>query len=468
MFYTITNRDGQQTLSVFGDSFEKVVPANHPNFETLVTYLVANTEHDEEHVRGLVDPTVGIGRVLKEHFGDRLTFDLHNLFLDGLPLSGSLASQVKNRLTSQDQDWERFARFLVNLDENPSKRAKDAVWRWVEANGLTITEDGCFLGYKGVLRDGTSKACGPDNFVNGVYYGKPGVAYQVPHEIGSVISKKRADVDDTPGGGCSVGLHVGTKSYATNWAPRLLTVKVNPRDVVSAPDGDLSYKIRVCSYEVVDLAKDEHFASTSADPVTEEQVKSAERIEKEATLVGLSAYQRERYDAFRKAGWEHGPSLEGAQAEPEEKPAPFRVVPVLSDSESLGEPLAEFETYAEAVEFIVTRDVVEAEVEVINAEGEVVAAEDDLDVVNEFVQQASDDIEDEEINANHPVVPVEEGKTLADYAEAIPALKDDLFDPRLGHKPLAAKWSVYTTESSVRRYRKAHGVSLTLLTKIKG
>lgn len=267
MFYTITNRDGQSTLSIIADDWQKVVPNNHPNYANLVTYFATTpeAEHDDDYVRGLVDPTLAIGNALREAFGDRLTFDLHHLYLDGLKVSGALGTHIKARLQSADQDWLRFARFLINLDENPSSRAQQAVWRWVEKNGLTITEDGWFLGYKAVENDGFSKSAGPNNYIDGVLYGEPDESVRVPHEIGSVISKKRSDVDDTPGGGCSVGLHVGTLTYATKFAPRLMTVAVNPRDVVSAPDSNLEYKIRVCQYEVVSMADPEQFASTSYD-----------------------------------------------------------------------------------------------------------------------------------------------------------------------------------------------------------
>ena len=373
MFFTLTNRDGEATLSVIGDSFEKIVASTHPNYATLVTYF-ANTpedQHDEEYVRGLVDPTVGIGRVLKEHFGDRLTFDLHHLYLDGAKINGALASLVKNRLLSADQDWLRFAKFLVNLDSNPSYKAQQAVWQWVEANGLTITEDGRFLGYKAVLEDGLSSSAGPNNYVNGVLINN-GDTCRVPHEIGSVISKKRADVDDTPGGGCSVGLHVGTLEYATGFAPRLMTVAVNPADVVSAPDYDLTYKIRVCKYEVISLADPKQFESTSYDlqPEIEDNDDEQARAQEE--------FERADAEAF--------------DLEPE----------------------------------------------------------DDGEVTEPDAQEPSRDL------------------TLAENAALVPDLKADLHDPKIGHKPLAAKWSHLTSEASVRRYRKSNGISLSLLTKIKG
>ena len=38
MYYNLTNRAGQATLSVFGESGEKVIPASHPFFNDVLTF----------------------------------------------------------------------------------------------------------------------------------------------------------------------------------------------------------------------------------------------------------------------------------------------------------------------------------------------------------------------------------------------------------------------------------------------
>lgn len=437
MFFTVTNRDGQATLSVISDSFEKIVASTHPNYAALVEYFATTPEdqHDEDYVRGLVDPTIGIGNALREAFGDRLTFDLHHLYLDGLKVSGPLASLIKERLTSADQDWMRFAKFLINLDRNPSYKAQQAVFEWVQANGLTVTEDGRFLGYKAVREDGLSSSSGPNNFVNGELINN-GETCRVPHEIGSVISKKRADVDDTPGGGCSVGLHVGTLEYASGFAPRLMTVAVDPADVVSAPDRNLEYKIRVCRYEVISLADPKQFASTSYDLQPKPEVEDATEAD---VTVG-------------------------------DAPTPWKVV----EYDNLGVTVLEsFETEDAAQEALdgYVEDEPEGDFEVQYHDpdtGEIADGPEDADQMTiEDVEVEDDEVETEEsleqdANEGNPSL------TLAQNAELLPDLKADLEDTKFGHKPLAAKWSHLTTEASVRRYRKSQGIGLSLLTKIKG
>jgi hypothetical protein len=279
--FNLTSQDSTASLSVFfADGDQKVLASTHPAFGPAVAYLVDQHQkgepHDEEHVRGLVDPAIGIGRMLQAEFGDRVKFDLYTIFLDGLPLSGGIASEVKRRLNAGDNDWRRFARFLVRLEENPSARAKNAVWDWVQKHGVSITDDGRMVGYKGLVNGKdevsgeenvpVSYHTGPNNFVNGVLYGEPGEAYHVPHRVGDVISKRRGDVDDNNRLACSTGLHVGAYSYAKTFGEnredgarystmgRMADTLPNstfglvafaPEDVVSVPeDNTADWKIR--------------------------------------------------------------------------------------------------------------------------------------------------------------------------------------------------------------------------------
>ena len=440
--YLATNRDGDQSMTVFGTDWQKPVAGTHPNFGRLMTYFgtTPQDEWDEAYVRGLVDPTVGIGTALKDHFGDRLTFDLRNLYLDGLAMSGPLANVIKQRMLTGDPDWVRFAKFLVNLDRNPSKRASEAVWGWVEKHGVTITEDGRIVGYKGLVR-GTdavtgetdvpvSSHAGPNNFIDGVLYGETGVSYQVPHRLGTVVSKRRADVDDNNRLACSTGLHVGAYSYAKTFgenredgmrystmgrlASTFALVTFDPADVVSVPeDGTADWKIRVTAYEisefldeVKDVLKDmpSYDVKTAAPFIPEEEKpfqqeepaaryvapveetpaqdeKSEERKVREREINSLSTDQRYVYDQARMDGVEHADAM--VYATDEEAPQP---------SYNL---------------------------------------------------------------------------TLAENAALLPGLKADLENKSLGHKPLARKWAHLTTESSVRRYRKSNGIGVTGWTKVK-
>lgn len=397
LFFNLTNRDGDEPTLVLTGSFgQRSITPVHPNFQRLVEYMTGSyssgVEIDEAYVESLVDPTKGIA----EAFADidvNLTVDLHNVYYMGVPVSGGLAEHLMQRVT-EGADWERFARFLVNLEANPSARAKDALFDWVTQHGVTITEDGRFLGYKAVANDGLSKHSGPNNFINGVLFGEPGEDVRVPHEIGTVISKRRGDVDDDTSTACSTGLHVGSEEYTRNFAERLLTVAVNPADVVSVPeDGTLDWKIRVCQYEVINLADPKQFASTSYN------------LGSLSFNDGVVSDYEDEYDADED--YQRDLALGVLDVEPED----------------------------------IHDEVEEDEFTEQDGMGQAVLP----------VQ-----VDKPSAPARYPnPSSTYKGMTLAQVAERIPDLKADLASD-MGHKPLARKWSAVTTESSVRRYRKNH------------
>lgn len=507
MRYNVSNQAGQTTITIFGtDGYNKVIPNNHPCFVQVLTHLTTKQdhEHDEEFIKSQVDPTIGIGRILAEHFGERVTYDLHHLYLDGAKVDGSLARTIKARLFSQDQDWLRFVKFLVNLDSNPSYRAQQATWQWVEKNGLTITEDGRFLGYKAVNHDFRSSSAGPMNYIDGVLF-EEGARTTVPHVVGSVISKKRADVDDTPGGGCSTGLHVGTETYARGFAPVLVTVAVNPADVVSAPDNDLQFKIRVCKYEVISLADDKQFSTGSYDvstapehPVAVVDIENAEDNQFRVVARFETVEEAEQFlanhpnqEQVERGGFsidapepEHVPDVKS-----DERLAREQEVAALSDDQRhlynqvRKDGSSHEDALAAADQFEQSVFEEEADEEDSNP------FTDSMDAVLEHGLEVIDNLTDEEIDAalSEPQEETmeahearvredaaagrweteETAKPLSYYAEHYEALRKDLEDRSLGHKPLARKYEWLTTEASVRRYRKANNISLKVSAKVK-
>ena len=75
----------------------------------------------------------------------------------------------------------------------------------------------------------------------------------IRNNIGDVVTMPRNAVEDDPKVACHVGLHVGSFSYANGFGRHLLTVKVDPADVVSVPEDHGNQKMRVCAYTVVEV-----------------------------------------------------------------------------------------------------------------------------------------------------------------------------------------------------------------------
>lgn len=178
-------------------------------------------------------------------------------------LSNHILSLLDEKNVPKDEKlWKSYVTFLDNLHQNVNEDIRKQLFRWMEyenkaGNGFAITEDGCIVGYKGCngsVLEPISAFAGTA-IVDGVE-----IKGQIPNKVGSVVQMPRSEVQYDPSVGCAQGLHVGTRNYAINWAPILLLVKVNPRDVVSVPYENDSQKMRVCEYTVLKVtdASDEH------------------------------------------------------------------------------------------------------------------------------------------------------------------------------------------------------------------
>jgi hypothetical protein len=132
-------------------------------------------------------------------------------------------------------DVAPLVEFMHNLMKNPSKRAVDELYGFLEKNSLPITPDGCFLAYKRVRGD--YKDC---------YTGT------MDNSVGKVVEMERNMVDDNRDNTCSTGLHFCSHSYLASFSgERTVIVKINPADVVSIPSDYNNAKGRACRYEVV-------------------------------------------------------------------------------------------------------------------------------------------------------------------------------------------------------------------------
>jgi hypothetical protein len=159
-----------------------------------------------------------------------------SVFVDGETIQSVVADRIINFL-ADGIDCLPIFKFITRLQLNPSKRAVDELYTFLEHKNLPYTETGTFLAYKAVRNDFTDKHSG--KFFNGV---------------GEVLSMPRNKVDDDKNVGCSYGFHAGTLQYASNFAggsDRLVLVEIDPADVVSIPTDCEFQKLRTCRYKVV-------------------------------------------------------------------------------------------------------------------------------------------------------------------------------------------------------------------------
>lgn len=153
--------------------------------------------------------------------------------------------------------------FLKRLKKNPTVESRSQLFAWLKAEGFTLTTDGKIIGYKGVSDDFLSISSGKEPVsvtLNGTKKTHTG---RIPYLVGSKVSIPRNLVDPDRDAHCSVGIHVGTHAYASDFGRRVVLVLVDPRDVVSVPRDCNGQKMRVS--RLVVLA--EHTGDKIADTV---------------------------------------------------------------------------------------------------------------------------------------------------------------------------------------------------------
>lgn len=264
--------------ATFQDGEDELIPLkvnqkDKPEIYSKVTSLLEepNTRIEEAayELYDLMAPVARVKRGIDSSFylSDNLVTQGGSVYFGKHLLENTLASHLLSLLDDDNTPineslWKSYIKFLDNLHQNVDENIRKQLFRWMDyenkaGNGFGITDDGCIVGYKGcegTILEPVSIFTGRA-IVDGVE-----VEGQIPNRVGSVISMPRSAVQFDPKVGCAQGLHVGTRDYAVQWAPILLLVKVNPRDVVSVPYECESQKMRVCEYTVLKITDvlDEH------------------------------------------------------------------------------------------------------------------------------------------------------------------------------------------------------------------
>jgi hypothetical protein len=130
---------------------------------------------------------------------------------------------------------DTLVNFIVRKERNPSSRAVNELYPFLEKGDLPLLPDGRFIAYKRINSDWTD--CHTSS---------------VSNAVGTVVSMPRNKVDDNPNHTCSHGLHVCSMGYLADFGgERVVAVAVAPEDVVSVPVDYDAQKMRVCQYEVL-------------------------------------------------------------------------------------------------------------------------------------------------------------------------------------------------------------------------
>ena len=186
-----------------------------------------------------------------------------NVYVSGEPISNLVASRILDFL-AEGVDCVPVFKFITKLNLNPSSRAVNELYTFLEHKFLPVTDNGNFLAYKALRSDFTD-----------VHSGK------FDNNVGNVLEMPRNKVDDNKEAGCSYGFHAGTLEYARGFRPfngKLVVVEINPADVVSIPTDCECQKLRTCKYMVhseyevplEDLTYESHYSTDDDEDVDRE------------------------------------------------------------------------------------------------------------------------------------------------------------------------------------------------------
>ena len=256
---------GSDSLTVYVGSMPYTINKQAEIFEQALEAVRSN---DETAFLSLVEVKKTVTEALQDHPDVQIIGN--SLICNNREVTGLLASRVLE-MKKLGLDMKPMFNFITNLMQNPSKRAVDETFGFIDACNLPITEDGCILAYKRVRQD--YKDCHSGTIDN---------------SVGAVVEMPRNLVDEDKARTCSQGLHFCSFNYLKHFnGERVVVLKINPRNIVAIPMDYNNSKGRCCTYTVVDEIPlesllDSTKESRSALPIKQLDQAYAASITKEA------------------------------------------------------------------------------------------------------------------------------------------------------------------------------------------
>lgn len=264
-----------KNIVVIIDNQPHTVTSTHIGYDKLKQAI---RDNDWDTVKQVVDPA----REILSYGQGHVAIQGSKVFYKEREMAGVLT----NRLIEMYQDGfpvEPLILFMENLMQNPSKRAVEELYGFLENGNLPLTPDGHFLAYKKVRAD----------FLD-IHSGT------MSNAPGTVVEMERNAVDDDQNRTCSTGLHFCSKEYLNHFGghdSRTVILKINPRDVVSIPTDYNNAKGRACRYEVIGelgVHPDEAFIApvqvdAASDSATADIIKQAVEAAVKAALAAQAA-----------------------------------------------------------------------------------------------------------------------------------------------------------------------------------
>lgn len=229
--YTITS----DSITLVYGSETSQISSDHPSFYEIRRHII-DSEFLEAHT------AMNVSNAIESWAEGGLTIEFGEVVYEGLTLTGKLVDRIIDCMAAGDLEFERLARFLVLLRDQPSFKTRERLMDFAANKQLDLTMGGCIVAFKNV----------DDEFMD-----KHSRTFR--NRVGDVVEMPREDVDDDHSNACSNGLHVCSPEYLRGFwgtSGQTMRVVVEPKDFVAIPYDYNDSKARVCKYTVVENVTD--------------------------------------------------------------------------------------------------------------------------------------------------------------------------------------------------------------------
>ena len=234
----------EKSLTVVIEGKAHTMNNDHPSFERAKEAL---SDEEWDRLENLFD----VSKAVEDYLDDDAEIEVKDgaVFYQGEVIHNLVVDKILDFMR-KNLPYQPLVKFLGKMMDNPSRRAIDELYSFLEHKAMPITPDGNFLAYKGVTED--FKDFHTRSFSN---------------KVGDVLEMRRNGVCDDANMGCSSGFHAGSYEYAKGYANgggNLMIVEIDPADVVSVPYDCNCQKLRTSKYKVVG-----HYETIDAPPLDE-------------------------------------------------------------------------------------------------------------------------------------------------------------------------------------------------------
>jgi hypothetical protein len=222
--YIITNN----SITIVFDGISHTLNDGHLNYAAVKQAII---DRQFDKIPALVD----IPKAIKQYSHGNIEIKNGAIKYAGQPVHNYVCEKIFSFM-KEGLPFEPLVAFLDKLMKNPSRRAVNELYSFLEHKAMPITPNGNFLAYKSISLDWKDHYTG--TFDN---------------SVGNTLEMARNFVCDDAEVGCSSGFHAGSLQYASTFggSSKLVIVEIDPSDVVSIPKDSNCQKLRTCKYKVI-------------------------------------------------------------------------------------------------------------------------------------------------------------------------------------------------------------------------